>query len=696
MKINQPVSQTEKPYPKGRYLVSKTDLKGIITYANDVFVELSGFSREELVGKNHNIVRHPDMPPQAFEDLWRTVKEGLPWQGIVKNRAKNGDHYWVKAFVVPVRENDRTVGYMSVRSEPARSDIQAAEALYRQLNQTKAGLDTRPPLMRRVSIRTKMLAAIAVTAVLLLGGAGIGISGISSTNDDLGAAYHEHLRPSLAVAKIVERLGDNRSHALLALQHNPTNPFSRMHDHPVDLHLDAMVKNRDAIEALRADYEKREKSPEEAALAQAFFAARDTLGREGNTPVREAIKAGDYDKANVILLNKINPLYKDVMEKGEALEQYLAKSGDDAYAASQDRYLTIRNVGIAGTLVALGVMLAAALYLLQSIITPLQKVISHFDHISQGNLTDDIDISGRDEAGKVLTELAAMQVNLKVMLDEINGASRDIEDCSRRIDDETTQVVLQSQQQQSRVQSVAAATEEFSQSVKEVADSANGTAQAAVNAQSQVVVSHESMNQSIVATGRVVEAVQASSTTITELNNAIVKIGNITQVIKEIADQTNLLALNAAIEAARAGEQGRGFAVVADEVRKLAERTSSSTADITATVAEIRAATDQAVSSMDNAVREVEAGTTKIRESGEGLGRITAASDEVTHRAQHIAGAAREQAVVSDQVAGDIEQVSQLIERNVEMVEGAKRTAEDLLGTALNLQRVVARFKIIK
>lgn len=118
MKVNLPVSQREKPFPQGSYVVSKTDLKGVTTYANDAFVELSGFTRDELIGTSHNIVRHPDMPPQAFEDLWRTIKADLPWRGTGKNRSKNGDHYWVDAFVVPVRENDQTVGYMSVRTEP--------------------------------------------------------------------------------------------------------------------------------------------------------------------------------------------------------------------------------------------------------------------------------------------------------------------------------------------------------------------------------------------------------------------------------------------------------------------------------------------------------------------------------------------------------------------------------------------------
>ncbi|HET7774776.1 MAG TPA: PAS domain-containing protein, partial [Azospira sp.] len=118
MKINLPVINQEAPFPKNQYLVSKTDLKGVITYANQAFVEISGFSRDELIGASHNLVRHPDMPSQAFADLWQTVKSGNPWRGLVKNRAKDGGFYWVEAFVVPVAKNGKTVGYMSVRTEP--------------------------------------------------------------------------------------------------------------------------------------------------------------------------------------------------------------------------------------------------------------------------------------------------------------------------------------------------------------------------------------------------------------------------------------------------------------------------------------------------------------------------------------------------------------------------------------------------
>jgi len=140
MRINEPVTQQEIPYPEGKMLVSKTDLKGAITYCNKDFIQISGFSASELMGKNHNIVRHPDMPPAAFKDLWDTVNAGRSWTGLVKNRAKNGDHYWVRANVTPITRNGQIVEFMSVRSKPGRDEIQAAEELYRAINQGKVTL----------------------------------------------------------------------------------------------------------------------------------------------------------------------------------------------------------------------------------------------------------------------------------------------------------------------------------------------------------------------------------------------------------------------------------------------------------------------------------------------------------------------------------------------------------------------------
>jgi aerotaxis receptor len=136
MRVNTPVTQNEYVMEDGKTIVSSTDLQGNINYANPYFIEVSGFTEEELIGAPQNLVRHPDMPVEAFADLWHTIKDGMPWTGLVKNRCKNGDFYWVLANVTPVIENGKPVGYLSVRTKPSREQVREADALYREI---KAG-----------------------------------------------------------------------------------------------------------------------------------------------------------------------------------------------------------------------------------------------------------------------------------------------------------------------------------------------------------------------------------------------------------------------------------------------------------------------------------------------------------------------------------------------------------------------------
>lgn len=130
MRNNQPVTRQEYLADPKRPLVSKTDLKGRITYVNRAFIQISGFPEQELLGQPHNLVRHPDMPPAAYADLWQTIASGHPWRGLVKNRARDGGFYWVDAYVTPLKENGTPVGYMSIRTTPGRAAIEAAEQRY--------------------------------------------------------------------------------------------------------------------------------------------------------------------------------------------------------------------------------------------------------------------------------------------------------------------------------------------------------------------------------------------------------------------------------------------------------------------------------------------------------------------------------------------------------------------------------------
>ncbi|NYS40634.1 PAS domain-containing protein, partial [Pseudomonas syringae pv. actinidiae] len=143
MRNNQPVTQRERTFPAEQRLISTTDTRGTITYCNDAFVDISGYSEAELLGAAHNTVRHPDVPPAVFEHMWTTLKTGQPWMGIVKNRCKNGDHYWVNAYVTPVLENRQVVGFESVRIKPTAEQIRRAETLYARINNGKSAVPGR-------------------------------------------------------------------------------------------------------------------------------------------------------------------------------------------------------------------------------------------------------------------------------------------------------------------------------------------------------------------------------------------------------------------------------------------------------------------------------------------------------------------------------------------------------------------------
>jgi len=192
MRVNHPITQHEYVMEDGKTIVSSTDLRGNINYANQYFIQVSGYTEQELLGTPQNILRHPDMPPEAFADMWQTIQSGTPWTGMVKNRRKNGDFYWVLANVTPVIESGKPVGYLSVRTKPERDQIVAAEKLYREIREgnprrlrivhgramrsfwwTRAREAVRLPLDKQVISATTLLAG----AMLLLTGLLFGVDG---------------------------------------------------------------------------------------------------------------------------------------------------------------------------------------------------------------------------------------------------------------------------------------------------------------------------------------------------------------------------------------------------------------------------------------------------------------------------------------------------------------------------------------
>jgi aerotaxis receptor len=199
MRINQPVTNVETQVPDGQFIYSRTDTKGRIEAANDLFVELSGFSREELVGKPHNLVRHPDMPPAAFADLWKALKAGKPWSGYVKNRRKDGGFYWVHAFASPVRENGQVVGFESVRRRADPAVVAKVEKAYKCIMEGKGKLTVKDGRVVRTGLLGKLFGmtlrarsmlglGICVLSMLMLAAIAMDIWQPANTAWSVGAA----------------------------------------------------------------------------------------------------------------------------------------------------------------------------------------------------------------------------------------------------------------------------------------------------------------------------------------------------------------------------------------------------------------------------------------------------------------------------------------------------------------------------
>jgi aerotaxis receptor len=210
LRNNQPITQREYQFPGTETLLSTTDTSSHISYANAAFLRTSGFDTEELLGQPHNLVRHPDMPVEAFADMWHSLKEGQSWTALVKNRRKDGDHYWVRANAAPMRRNSQVVGYLSVRTKPSRAEVEATEALYRRFKEGRAGglafhrgLIVRTGLLRWTSALQLLPAAWRVRLPLLGVGAALGIAlGLSSLGGAALAGVGAAVAASLLVADL--------------------------------------------------------------------------------------------------------------------------------------------------------------------------------------------------------------------------------------------------------------------------------------------------------------------------------------------------------------------------------------------------------------------------------------------------------------------------------------------------------------
>nr|WP_150771826.1 methyl-accepting chemotaxis protein [Pseudomonas fluorescens] len=447
------------------------------------------------------------------------------------------------------------------------------------------------------------------------------------------------------------------------------------------------------IRTAQATYEKLISSPQERAAYDQYV---QLLGqyRQIEDRMKTLSRNNQVDELRSLL-------NADLLSNSEAINAVLAKLLDintqqtlDTNQQAADQYDSAFNLVITLLVIATGLTMLFAWLLTNSITKPIANALNAAEQIAEGNLTRPITVDGADEAGRLLLAMSKMQDKLRDTLQRISGSATQLASAAEELNSVTDESARGLTQQNNEIEQAATAVNEMTSAVEEVARNAVSTSEASKHATTSAGDGRDLVQETVSAIERMSADVQGTATLIGDLANESRDIGKVLDVIRGLADQTNLLALNAAIEAARAGEAGRGFAVVADEVRALAHRTQQSTSEIERMIGSIQSGTEHAVDSMRNSTERAESTLNIARGAGMSLDTINSAIVEINERNLVIASAAEEQAQVAREVDRNLVNIRDL---SVQSATGANQTSaasSELSRLAVDLNTMVGRFSL--
>ena len=545
-----------------------------------------------------------------------------------------------------------------------------------------------------MQIKTKIVVCVGFMSILMIVIGAIGLIGFAESNRALEHVYTVNMKNSGLLNKINGLMRANRIQLLLALQHDSKNEFSSLHEHPTSMHTDLAKKYSAESESAWKEYSASITTKEGHELAEAFHKNRMEYEKDGLEAASKAVLEGDFQETYRITFDVINPTIQAANRSLDSLILYEVTLAKNVHNAAKSRASFFRTIILVA--IALAVLIGGTIGLMiaRSISRSVAQLKDTAAELAAGNLTHRSIVNSRDELGEISVCFNQVAETLYGIVDQVRSSAHNVSGAAVELRANAERIASGSENVAAEAATVATAGEEMAATSNDIATNCSLAVDSAIRASQTANSGAAIIQQTVAGMARIAVKVQDSARTVQTLGEKSEQIGAIIGTIEDIADQTNLLALNAAIEAARAGEQGRGFAVVADEVRALAERTTRATREIGDMIKSIQAETRIAVSAMGEGVSEVEKGTADAARSGEALNEILAQVNEVTGQINQIATAAEEQTATTNEISSNMQRITDVVQATAGSSQQSAEAAGRLAGLALELQHVVDRFRL--